>query len=329
MTDEQIDNLIEAMENNAVPAPVEEFTMRNWLRLFGEDGFVETPIGRVKMGENQFAKLYNKERENEFGMVKPTLSKPDIVLIERDFNKNVERNTKLLFIKTFISDKEKTKHFENVTISKEGNEIVISCHLLRENQLPQKMKNDDVAYIATALNIFGQTFAESNTVHANPETASDNKDNTNSEKKQKDMQTKRHYRHHFFITLLILFSMVLTDANVEAQNIRTEYLEFSPSLMQAYNDLTATVTYQNYLFGFEQPPAYYYVSCASPIRFNINKDKQEMFVGGVVSAKTYGVTMELIANLNYAYSFKAHEKITLVFCVSGGVDYRQHDFSRL
>jgi hypothetical protein len=39
--------------------------------------------------------------------------------------------------------------------------------------------------------------------------------------------------------------------------------------------------------------------------------------------------MELIANLNYAYSFKAHEKITLVFGVSGGVDYRQHDFSRL
>ncbi|MDR1974082.1 MAG: type IX secretion system membrane protein PorP/SprF [Bacteroidales bacterium] len=97
--------------------------------------------------------------------------------------------------------------------------------------------------------------------------------------------------------------------------------------MQAYNDLTATVTYQNYLFGFEQPPAYYYVSCASPIK--TRQKAQTMFVGGVVSAKTYGVSMELLAHLDYAYIFKLHEKISLSLGVNGGVEYSQHEFQRL
>lgn len=45
------------MELIADIAPEIDLTIENWDALFGESGIVNTPIGEVKMGENQFAKL--------------------------------------------------------------------------------------------------------------------------------------------------------------------------------------------------------------------------------------------------------------------------------
>ena len=137
LTKEEADALIASMERNAVPAPELELTPENWIAEFGEDGIVDTPIGKVKMGENQLAKLFLKRLEKEFGMIKPTLTNPDIVIAEQSEAKdeNAERNTSLLFVKTFERKVKKIRHFASVTVRQDGMKVVVSNHILRHEQL--------------------------------------------------------------------------------------------------------------------------------------------------------------------------------------------------
>lgn len=69
------------------------------------------------MGENQYLKLLQRKRAQYFGMILPTLTNPDLVLEEYDPVPNGERETKLIFIKTFIKPKgTRYVHFESVAI---------------------------------------------------------------------------------------------------------------------------------------------------------------------------------------------------------------------
>lgn len=52
VTDEEADSIIADMSNRAEPAADIPLTPENWVKEFGEDGTVQTPIGNVKMGEN-------------------------------------------------------------------------------------------------------------------------------------------------------------------------------------------------------------------------------------------------------------------------------------
>ena len=57
MSADEAHDFIADMELIADIAPEIDLTIENWDALFGESGIVNTPIGEVKMGENQFAKL--------------------------------------------------------------------------------------------------------------------------------------------------------------------------------------------------------------------------------------------------------------------------------
>ena len=97
-----------------------EITDENWLDN------VPTPIGNVKMGENQREKMFVKGRERQYGMLLATLGNPDIVLEEMDSEQNVfhERPSSYLFVKTFQKpDGTKYVHFESVTVSQDGLEV--------------------------------------------------------------------------------------------------------------------------------------------------------------------------------------------------------------
>lgn len=145
---EEADNLIAEMENRAEPAPELELTPENWTAEFGEDGMVDTPIGKVKMGENQYQKLVRNKRENYFGMIKPTLESPDMVLEEADPKEGAERDTKLIFVKTFTKpDGSRIVHFENVTIQKDNLEVSISSHELQKSALQKKMQQDNLLHL--------------------------------------------------------------------------------------------------------------------------------------------------------------------------------------
>ncbi len=151
------DSIISAMKANAIAVPHVEISDETW-----RDN-VDTPIGVIKMGENQKTKLFKKGRTEQYGMLLETLSNPDIILEEKDrvSDETHERPTSYLFIKTFQKeDGSKYVNFESVTVSRDGLEVSISSHIIRENQLRNKIKSDRLLYKATALDRSANLSAE-------------------------------------------------------------------------------------------------------------------------------------------------------------------------
>lgn len=139
LSESEAADLVERMEASAEVAPTVELTPENWLAQFGEDGMVDTPIGVVKMGENQFIKMYSRGRAEYFGMVYPTLHTPDVVLEEVDPKDGSERDSKYLFVKTFVkADGTRIVHFESVTVKKDGMEVSISSHEIKDTAVKNK-----------------------------------------------------------------------------------------------------------------------------------------------------------------------------------------------
>lgn len=151
LTSDEANALLAQMENSAAVAPEIELTPDNWLSQFGEDGLVDTPIGKVKMGENQYFKIILKKREKEFGMIYPTLSNPDIVIEEPSTSDKAERNTSLLFVKTFVVNGEKVKYYASVTVSKDNKEVVISNHFIEKAAFKKKLLADSTLYLKPSL----------------------------------------------------------------------------------------------------------------------------------------------------------------------------------
>lgn len=145
---QEANNLITAMQDSADTAPELELTPENWTAEFGEDGIVDTPIGQVKMGENQLAKMFLKKRGNEFGMIKPTLTNPDLIIEEESegVNEEVERATTLLFAKTFLRNGKKIRIFTSVTVQRDGMEVVVSNHILRDKQLTDRLERGKILW---------------------------------------------------------------------------------------------------------------------------------------------------------------------------------------
>ena len=149
LSEADADNVIAQMESSAEVAPELELTPNNWVVEFGEDGIVSTPIGDVKMGENQVAKLFEKGRSKEFGMIKPTLTDPDVIIEvpSHSVDGNEERSSSYLFIKTFLGKNgEKVYYFKSVTIKKDGLEISISSHYDRAKRVKEALMKGKLLY---------------------------------------------------------------------------------------------------------------------------------------------------------------------------------------
>ena len=131
--------IIASMEERAKAAPELELTIENWDAEFGEDGRVDTPLGEVKMGENQFTKLMRQGRNGKLGMIRPTLENPDIIVEDSSEAKDgdaTERASSYVYVKTFIKpDGSRYYYFTSVTVSKDGHEVVVSNQEKRRNVL--------------------------------------------------------------------------------------------------------------------------------------------------------------------------------------------------
>lgn len=136
---EEATGIIAEMEQRAIVAPEMELTIENWDAQFGENGIVGTPIGNVKMGENQFTKLMRQGRNGKLGMIKPTLENPDIIIEDASEAKDAdatERKSSYVFVKTFVKpDGSRYYYFTSVTVSKDGHEVVVSNQEKRRNVL--------------------------------------------------------------------------------------------------------------------------------------------------------------------------------------------------
>lgn len=156
-SDEEANKVIGRMKDNAENIPHIEISDETW------KNYIHTPIGRIKMGENQKEKLFTRNRSDQYGMVVRTLESPNVVLEEMDatYDETHERASSYLFVKTFKKgDGPEFTHFENVTVSQDGLEVSISSHIIRENQLRNKLKNDRLLYKATALDTPANVSAE-------------------------------------------------------------------------------------------------------------------------------------------------------------------------
>lgn len=150
LNQEEADNLIAEMENRAEPAPELELTPENWTAEFGKDGMVDTPIGKVKMGENQYLKLAQKGRNGKLGMIKPTLTNPDVIIEEIRPNKNgpSERESSFIFVKAFTKlDGSRYYYFTSVTVQKEGREVVISNQEKSHNKISRLFQEGNTVWI--------------------------------------------------------------------------------------------------------------------------------------------------------------------------------------
>lgn len=187
---EQADALIEQMEQSAEEAPQMELTPENWLSQFGEDGMVDTPIGRVKMGENQYLKLAQKGREGKLGMIKPTLENPDVIIEDRSKAKDgqeTEQESSYIFVKAFVGKNgEIVYYFTAITIKKDGREVVISNQEKERSRIERLLREGKLAYIkkATLPSASDTTIQGDQLTNPVGDNLSDSKDNTNSSTNQ-------------------------------------------------------------------------------------------------------------------------------------------------
>ena len=155
LTEEQIDNVLLYLEQHPETyTHPDTLTWELWEKEFGIDKQIHTPIGTVKLGDNQFAKMYNKGRDSKFGMIKPTLQTPDIIVTSESISKTgkpVERNYSYIYIKSFIkNDGSRVYYFASVTNLIEGIEVSISNQEKTAGRIKRLIKSGKLVYIKSA-----------------------------------------------------------------------------------------------------------------------------------------------------------------------------------
>lgn len=98
---------------------------------------VKTPLKYIFLRDSQFKKLIDKKRKNYFGLIKPTLTDPVLI---------VEDNGADIYIKSFFNSKgERILCF--CSVCDNTDDFVRSNHEKRENQILDKIKADSVKYL--------------------------------------------------------------------------------------------------------------------------------------------------------------------------------------
>lgn len=154
LSKEDATDIIAKMEMSAVNDPQISLSPESWQNSFGLSNSIDTPLGKVKMGEGQYQKLVDKKRSSEFGMVVQTLQDPDVVFIEPSEAKEgqtTERDFSYVFVKTFIRDGQKFKYYTSVSVLKDGMEVSVSSHIASKTAIMKKLQGMERAYTKQSL----------------------------------------------------------------------------------------------------------------------------------------------------------------------------------
>jgi hypothetical protein len=147
MTKEDAVSLRKQMADNAEQERILEHTEENWLKEFGKDSRVTTPIGSIKLGENQYKKAGRNDRIKRFGLLKPTLERPDVILEKSAPKEGAERQTKYLFIKSFKkADGNKILNYESITVKQGEEEVAISAHQINPSKVLKELTESKVLW---------------------------------------------------------------------------------------------------------------------------------------------------------------------------------------
>ena len=117
------------LEQNKAPYRLIEFNSENWKDEFGVFGIVKTPIGNVEISYEQYHNIVELQCVEIFGLIKPTLENPLLIVNSIDSNGNKRKS----FIKTFESV---TVVFMASFVKGGKNKLeVVSNHERRESQI--------------------------------------------------------------------------------------------------------------------------------------------------------------------------------------------------
>ncbi len=133
----------ESLAQKAEPLVEVDFSKANYDRLF-PFGIVQTPLEKVKLGENQFEKLDARDRKRFLLSTFQTLATPDLVIDEEREGKHSHN-----YIKSFVFD-EKTKTIQDVVVNINGENVSITAHPRDINNIVNKIKMPDQLVYAAA-----------------------------------------------------------------------------------------------------------------------------------------------------------------------------------
>lgn len=156
MTLAEAEKLISKMKDNAKVAPAIKLTPENWEKeLFIKGGFIVTPVGCIKLGENQYAKLNRLGREGKLGMVNMTLTDPDFIVKDKSKargDKPTEREFSYVFVRAFLKeDGTRFYYFTTVSAKIDGLEIVVSLQEKSINRIKNLLRTAELAYMKGTL----------------------------------------------------------------------------------------------------------------------------------------------------------------------------------
>jgi hypothetical protein len=148
MSEEQRRETAEKFRIMAAPMRNIEFTAENYKKLF-PNGMVKTPLGEVKIGENQFKKLESKDyggRQNLLGAMHQTLNDPVLVIEQTRKQDNGKKS--YLYVKSFTK---KNGKYYSIVISvvvaqKEGRnplKVSITTHRRDMKDVIKTIKNPE------------------------------------------------------------------------------------------------------------------------------------------------------------------------------------------
>jgi hypothetical protein len=157
-----VSEIREKLDRLAVPMEKVEFSRENYNKLF-PFGRIKTPLGMVKLGQDQFAKLIRKKRRHLLGAMRQTLVEPVVVLSEKQ-----DERTAMLYIKSFKDD-EKSAFVMSVVVNDGKDNIAISTGPRKKKQIEAKLTAGSPLYISTG----GVAARLIGTDEANPATQQD------------------------------------------------------------------------------------------------------------------------------------------------------------
>jgi hypothetical protein len=115
-----------------------KYSEQNYIAEFAANSSIQSPIGTVEIDYFQFDKLLSKYRTQHFGLIRPTLQNPLVV---------VRLPTgRVHFIKTFIDREDGVIYFVSIAQDERGWYDVRTNHKRNYNQILRTLQEGDIIY---------------------------------------------------------------------------------------------------------------------------------------------------------------------------------------
>lgn len=165
ITEELKNTLKETLFELAPKVPTLDFTRENYDKLFPR-GRIKSPIEEVKIGEHQFEKLEQKEREKLLQAIHDTIENPDLIINEEKKNVFNEDTNAHIYAKSYIFEN-KIRGIQSVIVSIDNENVSISSHERDINNILNKIKKpNQLIYADKLIKLYGKQHTQNEIVQS-------------------------------------------------------------------------------------------------------------------------------------------------------------------